>query len=219
MPLTNFQSGISNFNTKKYVPQLMTFTNAPPTNHPVTVDEAKLFCKVDTTDDDDVFEILLHAAVKEIENECGGLAIVKRTFTQKQTGGIEFIELMRSPVVSITSMTYALGFTDTPSSITSDVRLSGDNVFHEDGYFKQGRSGDGYVTTFVAGLVDDTNQAHLDAPSVLRNAILRLIAYYYENRQEFAKSYNENQWSVQYAGMPENIKRMVMTYHTGKALI
>lgn len=217
--MENFQSGVKISKAKQYIPQYLTVNNAPPTNHPVTVDEAKLFCKVDTATDNDIFDMLIHAATKEIENETGGYCIIKRSITQKQTGGLEVLELMREPVASITSVTYAQGFSDTPTTITSDVRLSGANLFHEDGYFKQGRNGDGYVVTFVAGSIDDTNQAHLSTPSLLKNAILRLVAYYYENRQEHAKQYSEGNWSVSYGPMPEDVKRMVMYYHTSKGLI
>lgn len=199
--------------------QYLTLVNNPPSNHPVTVDEAKLYCKVDTTADDDVFEILVHAAVKAIENECGGLAIVKRTFTQKQTGGLEVIELMREPLVSLTSVTFAENFNSTPTTITSQVRTLSGQLIHENGYFKQGRDGDGYVIQFVAGLVDDTNQAHLDAPQILRTAILRMIAFLYEQRQEFARSYSEGSWKVDYSEVPEAIKRLVMPYHISKGVI
>lgn len=201
--------------------QEITVTSSEPAYEPVTVTQAKNYLKVDTTNDDALIEALIVSARKQVENECGGLAIVKRNFTQKQTGGLETIELMRDPVNSITSITFFEEFASTGEVLgASNYRNVGANLYHVDSYFQIGRQADGYQIVFNAGIVDDTLVGASTAPSAIKTAILRYVAFLYENREEYANSILEGNFTVSYDQKTNfEVKMLLMPYVTGKAVI
>ena len=95
-------------------------------------------------------------------------------------------------------------------------------MYHIDGYFEQGRKGDGYTIQYDAGYFTASNYTNSTDPAlnVFKTAILRTVAWLYEQREEHVVSMKEGQWSVSYAGeLPNGIKRLVMPYHTGKNII
>ena len=211
------------FNIDKTVPkyQEITITEvAEPTYEPVSLAEMKDYLKVDTTDDNTLISALIHTARKQVENELGGLAIVKRNFTQKQSGGLERLEILKSPLNSIASIVYYDSFASTGSTVTaSDYRYVTNNVYHINNFFDYGRDADGYVITFNAGIVADTSTASITAPNSIRVAIMRIASYLYENRQDYAKNWNEGNWSINYDKTLRNdINLLLMPYHTGKGL-
>ena len=191
-----------------------------PTHEPVSLEEAKNYLKVDYSTDDTLIENIIHAARKQIENELGAYLIVKRAVTQKQTGGVETIDLLRQPVNSITSVTYFEEFDSTGEVLAAtDYRFHDGQLYHKDGYWKQGRAGNGYVIVYNAGLADDTGQAAENSPNTLRQAILRITAYLYENREEYVTQINEGNLSVTYNKQLRNdVNLLLMPYHTGKGV-
>lgn len=201
--------------------QEIAISNTEPTNEPVTLTEIKNYLKIDYLTDDTLLSTLIFSARKQVENELGGLPIVKRTFTQTQTGGVDFIELFRSPVNSITSVTYFESFDSTGETLAiTDYRLANGNIYHIDGYFKVGRLANGYSIVFNAGLVDDTTNGAASAPSAIKTAIMRYVAYLYENREEFASTISEGNWSISYSKSVANeVKMLLMPYHTGRGVI
>jgi uncharacterized phiE125 gp8 family phage protein len=203
---------------KKY--QFLTITDAEPQYEPVSLELVKNYLKVDYTTDNDLIEALIHSARKQIEAECGSLAIVRRSVTQKQTGGLQFIDLMRQPVNSITSVTYYESFDSTGEVIpATDYRFSDGILIHKDGYWKSGRDADGYVIVYNAGITLDTGQSAENSPHTLRTAIMRLIAFLYENREQYVTGINEGNLSVSYdQNMRKEINMLIMPYHTGKAV-
>lgn len=200
--------------------QYTTVTQTTPTHNPVSLEEAKNYLKVDYNTDDDLIEALIFAARKQVENELGGLLIVKRTVTQKQTGGVKTIDLMREPMVSISSITYYEDFDSTGTVISStDYRFADGAIFHRNGFWDEGREADGYVIVYTAGLVDDTGQAAENSPETIRMAILRIVAYLYENREEYSTQISEGGLTVTYNKKIRNdVNLMLMPYHTGKAV-
>lgn len=202
----------------KYQQISLSFTE--PTNEPISLTELKNYLKIDYTTDDDLLNVLITTSRKQIENELGGLAIVKRSFTQKQTGGLDVIELLISPINSITSITYYEDFDSTGEVISSSLyRRVNSNLYHKNYYWDIGRDGDGYVIVFNSGLVDDTANSALTAPKSIKNAILRICAYLYENRQDYAKNWSEGNWTINYDKQTRNdINLLLMPYHTGKGL-
>jgi uncharacterized phiE125 gp8 family phage protein len=204
--------------TSKY--QEITISSNEPTNEPVTLTEAKNYLKVDYTTDDNLISALIFTARKQIENELGGLAIVKRSFTQKQTGGLKEIELMRQPVNSITSITFYNEFDSTGELIANtEYRNVNQNIYHKNGFFITGRDADGYVIIFNAGLVDDTVNSASNCPSSIKTAILRVLSYLYENRQDFSTNYSEGGWSISYdKKLRSDINLLLMPYTTSKAV-
>jgi uncharacterized phiE125 gp8 family phage protein len=216
--------GFWDFNTldvsvPKY--QEITLTSSEPAYEPVTVAQAKNYLKVDTTNDDTLIESLIIAARKQVENECGGLVIVKRNFTQKQTGGLKQIELLREPINSISSITFYEEFDSTGEVLSaSNYRFVGSNLYHVDSFFQIGRQGDGYQIVFNAGMVDDTLVGASTAPHAIKTAILRYVGFLYENREEYATNINEGNFSIAYDQKTLfETKMLLMPYHTGKAVI
>lgn len=188
------------------------------THEPVDLEEMKNYLKIDYTTDDDLIESLIKSARKQVEDELGGLAIIQRQFIQKQTGGLERLELLRQPVQSITSITYNQYFESTGETITNYRRV-GHLLYHQDGYWQTGREADGYVITYTAGLVPDTGNSHRDVPRGIRTTIERIVAYLYENREDFATSINEGNLSINYdKNLRRDINLLMMPYHTGKGL-
>ncbi len=200
--------------------QYVTVSETTPVHEPVALEEVKNYLKVDYSTDDDLIEALVHAARKQIENELGGLLIVKRTVTQKQTGGVKTIDLMREPMVSVTSITYFEDFDSTGTVVPStNYRIADGAIFHRNGFWEEGREADGYRIIYTAGLVDDTGQTAENSPETLRMAILRIVAYLYENREEYSTQISEGGLTVTYNKQLRNdVNLMLMPYHTGKAV-
>lgn len=201
--------------------QSVTVSAGEPTHELFDVATIKNYLKVDYNTDDDLIELIQKSVRKQIENELGGVLIVKREVTQKQTGGIEFIELLRSPVNSITSITYYEDFDSSGEVLSAtDYRFHDGQLYHKDGFFKQGRSGDGYVIVYNAGIVEDTGATAENATPSLRMAALRLIGYLYENREEFATTINEGGFSISYNTIVGNseLKNLLMPYLGAKAV-
>lgn len=188
------------------------------THEPADLEEMKNYLKIDYDTDDDLIESLIKGARKQVEAELGGLAIIQRQFIQKFTGGLERIELLRQPVQSISSVIYNEYFDSTGQAITNYRRVN-HLLYHEDTFWKIGRDADGYIVTFVAGLVADTGQSHTNVPRGIRVAIERIVAYLYENREDFATSINEGNFSITYdKNLRRDINLLLMPFHTGKGI-
>jgi len=201
--------------------QSVTVTVPEPTHELFDIVTTKNYLKVDYSTDDNLIELIQKSVRKQLENELGGVLIVKRSVTQKQTGGIETIDLLRSPVNSITSVTYYEDFNSTGEVLSaSDYRFHDGQLYHKDGYWKQGRAGNGYVIVYNAGHVDDSGQAAENATPSIRMAALRLIGYLYENREEFATTISEGGYSISYNTIVGNseLKNLLMPYMSAKAV-
>jgi len=196
-----------------------------PTLTLVSKTEAKNYLKLSSdTADDDLVEDLISASQGMIERELGGLALVTTGFTQYQKGGIETIELMREPIIGTPTVSYYSDFsTVTATSLTaSSIRAVQNELYHVDGYFDEGRDGDGYTIQYDAGYFTASNYTTSTDPAlnVFKTAILRAVAWLYEQREEHVTSSNEGEWSVSYSGeLPMGIKRLVMPFSTGRGLI
>ena len=192
----------------------------------VTRSEAKNYLKIgsDTTDDNFVDD-LIKSSEAVIEKELGGICICQKTFKQYQQGGIETIELKRTPAIGVPTVSYYENFdTITATNITySDYFRVVENILiHADGFFESGRDLDGYVITFQAGLFTASNYTSSDRQElvVFKTAILRTIATLYENREEYTTEVQEGKWQVSYEyELPIAIKRLVMPFHSGMGLI
>lgn len=199
---------------------------AGPTLTIVTRTEAKNYLKAGSdTVDDSLIDDLIKAATSIIERECGGVSICEQSWTQYQKGGVETIELLRQPVIGVPTVSYYENFEDaTPVNITysSYFRVIENELHHVDGYFEQGRDGDGYTITFKAGLFTASTYTSSDKQElqVFKTAICRTIAYLYEYREEYLTMVKVGEWSVTYDNqLPIGIKTLVMPYHTGRGLI
>lgn len=79
---------------------------APPSVEPITLDQLKAQCRVDTTDDNAVLTLAIAAARAKAENYTG-TAIISQIWEQTLDAFPEAeIELLKPPVTEITSVTY-----------------------------------------------------------------------------------------------------------------
>lgn len=195
-----------------------------PTLTLVSTDEAKNYLKMSSNDtDDNLVDDLISASQGILERELGGLALVTQGITQYQKGGVETIELMREPIIGTPTISYYESFDSTATSLTaSSVRAVQNELYHTDGYFQEGREGDGYVIQYDVGYFTASNYTSSTDPALntFKTAILRTVAWLYEQREEHVERLGEGNWNVSYSGdLPNGIKRLVMPYHTGKGLI
>jgi hypothetical protein len=192
----------------------------------MSISEAKNYLKLgdDSTDNGLIYD-LIKTATSIIEHETGGLCIYEQTFEQKLTGGVEEIELLRQPVIGIPTVNYYEEFTTTtPEELQNliDFRISGNVLYHKDGKFPKGREGDGYTITYKAGLFQNGSHTNSNNREIqlAKIAMLRIIGFLFENREEYAMQVDEGGWKVSYDGsLPIGIKRLIMPLHTGKGLI
>lgn len=196
--------------------QYVTVTEAEPTYEPVTVTEAKNYLKVDDSADDALIAQLIKTSRRMIETHAN-IKFHRRSVTQKQTGGLETLDAMRHPIFSVSSITYAKDFDSTPETLdASEYRFVHDKFFHEGGRFVEGRPADGYVITYTAGMVADATPSTLN--NDFKTAILRILAFLYENRQEYAQGWNEQGFSINYDIMKGEINRIINPYASAKGI-
>lgn len=207
--------------TEGAILQYVTVSETEPQYEPVTVNEAKNYLKVDDTTDDNLIAQLIKTSRKMIETQAS-LAFHRRTIVQKQTGGLETIDAVRIPVHSVTSIQYAEDFDSSYITLdSSEYRLAGNRFFNENYKFKRGRDADGYVVTYIAGMVADTTPSTIN--NDMKTAILRIVAFLYENRQEFAQGWTEQGFSINYesdgvALLKGIINKIINPYATAKGV-
>lgn len=155
----------------------------PPASDPVTLAEAKLHCRVDHDDDDDLIEALIAAATGHLDGWSGilGRAIITQTWRQDYGAFADKLRLPLSPAASITSITYYDGDNAQQTLATSVyglfvdaagpyVRLKPDQDWP--GTYTRP---DAVSVTYVAGAAE--------ALPAVKAAILLLVGHWYANRE------------------------------------
>ena len=164
---------------------------AAPAVDPVSVTEAKAHCRVDVTDDDTLIGGLIAAAVAHIDARgVLGRAMVTQDWAQWECQAPGNVRLHMGPFQSLVSVEYydTDGALQTATLTDFETRLSGDFVVC------QPKSGftwpaaqtrdDAIKITYRAGFGD----AGSDVPQSLRQAVLMLVAHWYENREAVAET-------------------------------
>lgn len=197
-----------------------------PTQTIVSKTEAKNYLKLSSdTTDDTIVEDLIKGATGIIERELGGVSIYTQTWLQYQKGGTDTIELMREPIIGTPTVSFYSDFeTITATTITSTThfRAVDNELYNVDGYWEEGRDGDGYTIEFDTGVFTASTITSSQDPrlGVFKTAILRTVAWLYEQREEHATSIKEGEWTVDYSNeLPNGIKRLIMPFHSGRGLI
>ena len=196
-----------------------------PTFSIVSKQEMNNYLKVEENGDTDIIDHIIDTATSIVERECGGIAIVEQTWKQYQKGGCERITLMREPIIGTPTVSYYEEFeTTVATNITysSFFKTVENELYHVDGYWEEGRDGDGYTITFKAGLFTATDYTTTKNPDLdlLKIAICRIGAWLYEQREEHTTDINEGNWSIKYTNeLPTGIKRLLQPFHTGRGLI
>lgn len=193
-----------------------------PTLTIVSSTEMKNYLKVDSTDDDDLINVITLASQKAIETQLGGTPIIECDFEQRQRGGCKNIKLLRQPVNGIPTVSYYESFnTVTASNITysTHFRNVNETLISVDGWFETGRDKDGYTIAFKAGMYDSSNYDSADEG--LKMAVKRISGYLYENREEGAIDVSEANWKVKYSWEddPMGVKYLLMPFNEGYGIM
>ena len=151
-----------------------------PTAEPVSLAEARAHCRVDTANEDAVLVGLILAA-RQYAEEITGRAFLTQTLELTLDCFPAWkIELPRSPVASITSITYldTAGASDTVTSYVLDGRSRPPRLTPAYGEsWPDVRATAGCVAIrFVAG--------ESDAPEPIRQAILLMVGHWFEHRED-----------------------------------
>ena len=201
--------------------------SSAPTQSIVSLEEARNYLKTDSdiTADDDLINSLIRTATSIVEKRLGDFSLYHQSHIQKQQGGTQQLNLLRTPVIGTPTVSYYSSFdTVTATNITASThfKVVGDKLIHKDGYFKRGRDGDGYVIEYDTGLFTASNYTSSDDPRLqtFKEAILRLIARMSEQREEGTTVIHEGNWSITYddKAMLE-LKNLIMPFHTGRGIL
>lgn len=154
----------------------------PPATEPVSVDEAKLFLRVDTTADDALITSLVKSARQKGE-ELSRRAFITQTWKLVLNCWPDdwVLKMKRSPLQSVTSVTYIDWYQN--SAVWTDYLVDTNSVpgriiFRSVPGVALLNTG-GIVIEFVAGY----GAAATDVPERFKDAIKALVGYWYENRQ------------------------------------
>ena len=172
---------VNNLTNEK--PWSLTETVAPVAE-PVTTAEAKLHLRVDHGDEDAYIDTLVATARQHIELVTRR-AMVDTTFTLKMDAFPTEIRPPRSPLSSVSSITYVdtNGDTQTLSasvySVDTDTEPGRISLAFNQSWPDIREQNNAVVVTFVAGY----GAAATNVPAALRETVKLLTAHYYEFRQ------------------------------------
>ena len=156
-----------------------------PTVEPVTRNEAKLHCRIDSTDEDTYVDGLIAAARRAIEIQTGR-ALVTQTLrlTRDIFPASRVLRLERPPLQSITSVKYQdtadVEQTLSAASYQADAKSTPGRLVLKDGYtWPSTKNNANSVTViYVAGY-----GLEAAVPQDLKQAVLLLTAHLYANRE------------------------------------
>lgn len=145
------------------------------------VTATKNYLKVEHAVDDTLINTLMAVAVAKVE-QYTGLATGVQTWRQDEDGGIDEIELIKRPLQSVLEVKEFDDFDSTGTLLTesTDFRVAGQYLVNKDDYWDKQRAHDGYQIKFTAGLATGDYRI-----SIMETVALRLVAWLYENREEY----------------------------------
>lgn len=140
----------------------------------ITLSEAKLHCRIDIDDDDALIAQLINAAVNHVEQITGWLT-TSQMYTKLIKKIPEIIKLPFWPVTAITSIEIIGATTqNVASDFDIDITERPAKVIPLSKSFSVA-TGETLLITYMAG--------EADIPDGMRQAVLMLIAHWYENRE------------------------------------
>lgn len=172
----------------------------PPAIEPVTLEQAKTHCRIDTDDEDPLIEGLIQAAREHCET-FQNRAYCEQTLELwlDKFPAVGQIRLPRPPLLSVESVKYYdvddEEFEFSPSEYFVDTKNEPGWVVLNYGASwptETLRPANGICVTFVAGYEtsggsDETNMV----PQAVKQAMLLLIGHWYENREAAGPNLNE----------------------------
>lgn len=180
----------------------------PPAEDPITLAEAKLYLRVDSTADDDLITDMVSAATRQAENFTRR-AFVTQTWDQIMDSPDTLIEVRRPPLISVDGI-YA---TDTDGV---ESELAAATYYYVDTASEPGRvrlrTGATWPTwpeiREIAGFRIRYTCGYggaSDVPEDIKLAIRRTVASWYENREDYITG-------AVAANLPENAESILSDY-------
>lgn len=154
----------------------------PPTDLPITLEEAKLHLRVSHDEEDGLIENLIRAATQHVDGWTGilGRAVTPQTWRQ-DFDGWRCLRLLLNPVREIESVTYhdSDGDQQTLDPSAYALRADGGGAYVD---LAPGQSWPAVASRVDA--ISVTYEAGYDeAPEPIRQAMLLLMGHWYDNRQ------------------------------------
>lgn len=151
----------------------------PATSSPVSLEEAKAWCRVDGTADDVALEGMLAAAAQLVEEHLGK-SLCAQTWRLALDGFAAEIELPRGPVTAVTVFTYVdvdgVVRTVDPATYALDLVSDPQRVVLADGESWPG------TATRVNAVLIEFSAGYATVPAPIATAIAMLVASWFENR-------------------------------------
>lgn len=157
-------------------PEGLIISQSTPSVEPVTTAEVKAFLKIDYSTDDTLIAEMIIMAREFVENFLQR-ALINRTVTAEWTNTGTTVYLPIQPCSTITSVTRVY------ENETTELLVENDDYFvkgSKDKTIKLAASNTGLQVIYTAGY----GTAASSVPSAIKHAILRIIATYYEHRED-----------------------------------
>lgn len=151
-----------------------------PASEPVTLDEAKAWCKVDGTDEDAIFTRLIKVARIMCESYAGLSFITQTRVVKLDRFNCRDVILPYGPVTAVTAFVYKDGNGDVQTVASDTYILDTQSALAKvrvtDAWPDTDQTLNNVEITYTAGSAS--------APDVAKQAILMQVATMYENRQD-----------------------------------
>lgn len=161
-------------------------TSAPATE-PITITEAKLQCRVEISDDDDLFNNIIIPGARQYIEDAARRAFITQTWrlSLDKWPDCNYIQLPKPPLISVTSVTY----TDNAGSAT----VLSSALYGVDTDSEPGRVVLNYGEVWPSNTLRTMNPIQIvyvagygaasAVPARFKQAILLLVGHWYENRE------------------------------------
>ena len=167
------------------VTNMASILTSPPAIEPVSLDQAKVHLRIRSSDDDEVISSLIVAARRYSEAKTG-LALIQQGWSQflDQWPEDGIVELAAQPLMSVESVK-VYGDDDVPAIVDGSLYFV-DKISRPSRLLPRNggcwpipsRNGNGIEIAFTAGFGENAG----DVPEDLREALLQLVAHWFENR-------------------------------------
>tara|TARA_R110002051_G_scaffold279881_1_gene341371 strand:- start:698 stop:1288 length:591 start_codon:yes stop_codon:yes gene_type:complete len=161
-----------------------------PSVEPITLTEAKNYMKVDYTNDDTLIEDVLIPSAREMVEKMINKALITQTLKAYYSSFDNIVDLPYAPVQSVTSVKRIQQNTTTTLTVDSDYYVQGlddkflliTSPYSSPPGFSPSDSFNGaeLLVEYVAGY----GTAGSNVPAAIKEAIRKIVAFNYENRNE-----------------------------------
>lgn len=164
-----------------------------PLVEPVTLNQAKAHLRVDHSDEDALISALIKAARSLIENACGVRFAQRTGVAIKCDSFDDFARLPEAPVSAISSVSYVdvSGATQTLASTVYELRADGVEAAI---VLKSNQSWPGIK--YGSRITVTASLGYSEAPEDICHALLMLVAYFYENREDAGSAASDLPFAV-----------------------